>query len=222
MLLVRPFENLSGDASQDFFGEGLTEELITQAAALAPERLGVYARSTSLRSEETNLDFDYALEGSFRRQGDRLRITARLVDADGSALWSETYDRSTADVLDVQSDVAVRIARSLLPGATPEVEVYAGSTHSMEAHEAYLEGRHHLAEMKLSGLRLAESSFERAVTLDPAYARAWAGLADAYNLQSWFGGLSPAESAKRGREAGVPSSPTKEALTGWASARCAR
>jgi TolB-like protein/DNA-binding winged helix-turn-helix (wHTH) protein/Flp pilus assembly protein TadD len=201
MLLVRPFENLSGDASQDFLGEGLTEELITQAAGLAPERLGVYARSTSLRSEEANLDFDYALEGSFRRQGDRLRITARLVDSGGTALWSETYDRSAADVLEVQSDVAGRVARSILPGATREIDGYAGSTNSIEAHEAYLEGRHHLSEMKLSGLRLAEAAFERAVTLDPAYARAWAGLADSGNLQSWFGGLSPTDSARRGREA---------------------
>ena len=202
MLLVRPFENLSGDASQDFLGEGLTEELITQAASLAPERLGVYARTTALRFEEGDFDFDYVLEGSFRRQGDRLRITARLVDAaDGSSLWTETYDRTTADMLEVQSEVAGRVARALLPEAVPNVERYDGSTTSADAHEAYLEGRHHLAEMNLSGLRVAAEAFERAAALDPAYARAWAGLADAYNLQSWWGGLSPRESARRGRQA---------------------
>lgn len=201
MLLIRPFENLSGDRAQDFLGEGMTEELITQAAALAPDSLGVYARTTALASEEGDLDFDYALEGSFRRQGDRLRITARLADAEGRALWSETYDRPASDVLDVQSDVAVRVARELLPAGVPAVQGYAGSTTTLEAHEAYLEGRHHLAEMSLPGLRLAVEAFEGAVALDPAYARAWAGLADANNLLSWWGGLTPTESAKRGREA---------------------
>jgi TolB-like protein/DNA-binding winged helix-turn-helix (wHTH) protein/Tfp pilus assembly protein PilF len=202
MLLVRPFENLSGDATQNFLGEGLAEEIITQTASAAPERLGVYARTTALAFEDGDLDFDYMLEGSIQRQGDRLRITARLVDAaDGSSLWTETYDRSTADMLEVQSEVAGRVARALLPEAVPNAKKYDGSTTSAEAHEAYLEGRHHIAEMNLAGLRLAAEAFERAVALDPAYARAWAGLADTYNLLPWWGGLTPAESARRGREA---------------------
>ena len=202
MLLVRPFQNLSEDPTQDFLGEGLTEEIITETASLAPERLGVYARTTALAFEDGDLDFDYMLEGSIQRQGDRLRITARLVDAaDGSSLWTETYDRSTADMLEVQSEVAGRVARALLPEAVPNAKKYDGSTTSAEAHEAYLEGRHHIAEMNLAGLRLAAEAFERAVALDPAYARAWAGLADTYNLLPWWGGLTPAESARRGREA---------------------
>ncbi len=201
MLLVRPFANLSGDPSQDFLAEGLAEELITRAASLAPDSLGVYARATALRSDEDDLDFDYVLEGSFRREGEGLRITARLADAGGRSIWTETYDRSKDDVLEVQSDVAARIARALLSTSAPEPEEYKGSTKSTEAHEKYLEGRHHLAEMTLPGLRLAAEAFERAVEIDPGYARAWAALADAYNLQSWFGGLTPEESARRGREA---------------------
>jgi TolB-like protein/DNA-binding winged helix-turn-helix (wHTH) protein len=202
MLLVRPFENLSGDESQDFLAAGLTEDLISRAAALAPDKLGVYAPATALRLAGAELDFDYVLEGSFRRQDDRIRVTARLVDGGGGAtLWTETYERSASDVLEVQSDVSSRVARALLPELVSSGDSYPGSTNSAKAHEAYLEGRHHLAELNLESLRLAAEALERAVALDPAYARAWAGLADAYNLQSWFGGLSPEESARRGREA---------------------
>jgi TolB-like protein/DNA-binding winged helix-turn-helix (wHTH) protein/Tfp pilus assembly protein PilF len=202
MLLVRPFENLSGDESQDFFAAGLTEELITRAAALAPERLGVYARDTAMRSS-SEIACDYALEGSFRRQGERLRITARLVDArDSRTLWTESYDRAAADALDVQSEVAERVARALAP-ALPRSgpPSYSGSTSVAAAHEAYLKGRHALAEMSASGCARAADAFERAVALDPRYARAWAGLADAWNLKPWWGAASPRESARRGREA---------------------
>jgi hypothetical protein len=119
MLLVRPFENLSGDATQNFLEEGLTEEIITQTASAAPERLGVYARTTALRFEDGDLDFDYVLEGSFRRQGDRLRITARLVDAaEGLALDETTIGRLRTCSRSSQGRRAVARRFSLKPSQT--------------------------------------------------------------------------------------------------------
>jgi TolB-like protein/DNA-binding winged helix-turn-helix (wHTH) protein len=202
MLLVRPFENLSGDETRDFFAAGLTEELITRLASLPPERLGVYARETAMRADG-GLEYDYALEGSFRLQGERVRITARLVDGhDSRTVWAESYDRDAGDALGVQFEVADRVARALVPAiARSGPAPYSGSTSIAGAHEAYLEGRHALAEMSASGCERAAQAFERAVALDPGYARAWAGLADAWNLKPWWGGASPRESARRGREA---------------------
>jgi TolB-like protein/DNA-binding winged helix-turn-helix (wHTH) protein/Tfp pilus assembly protein PilF len=210
MLLVRPFENLSGDAREDYFGYGLTEEIISDTAAIAPDRLGVFARSTAMRFAGTavdsaaiakELDCDYVLEGSFRREQDRIRITARLVSArDRTSLWSETFDRSGVEALALQTEVASRIARALLleaEGVRPDV----GSTEVAAAHEAYLRGRNELAELSDSGLERAIGSFTRAVELDPGYARAWAGLADAFNLSSWFRAGPTEESSIRARAA---------------------
>ena len=124
-LAVLPFENLSGDPEQDFFSDGFTEELITELGALQPDRLGVIARTTSMRYKGLNKDVgqiraelgvDYVLEGSVRRAGDRLRITAQLADAKTQThLWAENYDRKVSDVIGIQTDVAMAIAKSLAP-----------------------------------------------------------------------------------------------------------
>ena len=122
-ILVTPFENLSGDPAQEYLGDGLTDEMITRLGQLSPSRLNVMARSTSMRYKHTQKSLDqiarecqadYILEGSMRRQGDRVRITVQLFKAnEQGSLWTEAYDRDARDVLIIQEDVADRIVHSL-------------------------------------------------------------------------------------------------------------
>lgn len=122
-ILVTPFENLSGDPAQEYLGDGLTDEMITRLGQLSPSRLNVMARSTSMRYKHTQKSLDqiarecqadYILEGSMRRQGDRVRITVQLFKAnEQGSLWTEAYDRDARDILIIQEDVADRIVHSL-------------------------------------------------------------------------------------------------------------
>ena len=154
-LVVLPFANLSGDPTQEYFSDGLTEEMITQIGRLCPGRLGVIARTSSMlfkRSTKSaseigrELGVDYLLEGSVRREGDRIRITAQLIETRSEVhLWAETYDRSVGEALILQADVAAHIARSLAMELVPDqVEVLGRSTsRRTEAYQAYLKGRYH-------------------------------------------------------------------------------
>jgi len=130
MLLVLPFENLGGDSEQEYFADGLTEEMISHLGQLDPKRLGVIARTSaiqyrankkSIREIAAELHVDCVLEGSVRRDGRRVRITGQLIEArDQSHLWSATYDRDLLDVLDVQSDVARQIGKALAHELLPD------------------------------------------------------------------------------------------------------
>jgi adenylate cyclase len=123
MLLVLPFENLSGDSEQEYFADGLTEEIISQLGQLNPKRLGVIARTSAIQYKAAKksigeiaaeLHVDCVLEGSVRCQGRRLRITGQLIEArDQTHLWAAFYDRDLLDVLDVQTDVAHEIGKAV-------------------------------------------------------------------------------------------------------------
>lgn len=136
-LVVLPFSNLSDDSSQEYFSDGLTEELIAQLGPLCRGKVGIIARWSSMfykgslqRAREIGeaLQANYLLEGSARREGSRVRITARLVEAATEAhLWSETYERTVSDWLSVQADVAGRVARSLIKELVPDVRHVAAS-----------------------------------------------------------------------------------------------
>jgi serine/threonine-protein kinase len=195
MLAVLPLENLSADAEQEYFADGMTEELIAHLGRIQPKRLGVIARTSAMRYKKTTksadeigreLGVEYLLEGSVRRAGDRIRITTQLVQvSDQSHLWAETYDRRLADIFELQDEVATAVAKAL------EVElVSSGKARAAEpeaansdAYEAYLKGRFYWNKRTPESLRLAIEWFGRAIQADPSYARAYAGIADVYNVQ---------------------------------------
>jgi len=123
MLAVLPFENLSGDSSQEYFSDGLTEETIARLGQLSPSSLGVIARTSSMAYKQTNksvtqiareLGVDYVLEGSVRREADRVRVTAQLIRAqDQTHLWAESYDRRMTGILDIHSEAAAAIVAEI-------------------------------------------------------------------------------------------------------------
>jgi TolB-like protein/Flp pilus assembly protein TadD len=210
MLAVLPFENLSGDAAQEFFAEGLTEELISHLGQLNPKRLGVIARTSAIQYKGSKkkigeiageLGVEYVLEGSVRCQGPNVRITAQLIDArDQTHLWAASYDRELRDILAVQHDVARQVVKALAVELLPGQEA-AQSAADPAAHEAYLRGRFFAGQRSEDALTKAIDCFEQALSLDPNCARASYGIAECSGLLCWFGALSPREAGRRAAEA---------------------
>ena len=215
-LVVLPFQNLSGDPEQDYFSDGLTDEMITQLARLQPDRLGVIARTSAMQYKRTSkaieqigreLGVDYVVEGAVRREQERVRITAQLVKVgDRAHLWAETYDRQLSGILAVQAEVAHAVALQVglrlsgeqagAPGPAPSVQP--------EAYLAYLMGRHRWHRLTPEDLEAAAGHFRRAVELDPGFASAWLGLSDSYrHLSSWWGDWPPHKAFPLAKEAGA-------------------
>ena len=200
-IAVLPFANVGGDPNNEYFGDGLAEELITglsQVSALrVASRSSAFAfrgKAVDVRAIGSTLNVDAVLEGSVRRAGNRLRVGVQLVSvADGYHLWSERYDREVTDVFDIQDEIARTIIDKLRPrliGAVtvPSLKRYTGDP---EAYSLYLKGRYYW-ERRPTGTSRAIECFEQAIDRDPRYALAHAGLADAYNtLASWEGGVLP-------------------------------
>jgi TolB-like protein/DNA-binding winged helix-turn-helix (wHTH) protein/Tfp pilus assembly protein PilF len=187
-LAVLPFADLSVGPSHEFLSEGVVEELIAQLNRAEPGRIAVVARSSAMRyaaperdlaaiAEE--LDVTFVVEGSLRRDGDRLRITAQLVDPRrGTPVWTNTYERSAADLLTLQQDVAAAIAQEV--GATLAARPRRDRPADARVHELYLEARFFWNRRTPAELARAVSLLQEAVRLDPQYARPHAALGDAY------------------------------------------
>jgi TolB-like protein/DNA-binding winged helix-turn-helix (wHTH) protein/Tfp pilus assembly protein PilF len=210
MLAVLPFENFTGDAGQEYFSDGLTEEMISQLGDLDPSHLGVIARTSVMHykhSQESipqigrDLGVQYVIEGSVRRDSERVRITAQLIQVkDQSHLWAREYDRDLGHLLQLQAEIAREVANEIefsLTGRRPiEAQreaaatapgVSAPGTKSYEAYDLYLKGRYFWNKRTLEGFRQAAGYFQQAIDKDPNYGRAYAGLADTFSLMStWY------------------------------------
>ena len=208
-IAVLPFTNLSMDPENEFFVDGITEEIINALAQI--EHLHVAARSSAfffkgkyvdLQAIGERLKVRTILEGSVRRVGNHLRITAQLVNvADGYHLWSERYEREMKDVFDIQDDIARSIVdrlKGIFAGNPQEPLVKAG-TKNLEAYQLYLKGRAILFRKGPSIPRALEC-FERAVGLAPDYAQAWAGVADSYTNLGYYGFAHPEATMPKGME----------------------
>jgi serine/threonine-protein kinase len=195
-IAVLPFANLSGDTENEYFCDGLTEEIINQLAQIpglrVTARTSVFVfqkRTEDIRKIAETLDVQTLLEGSVRESGTRLRITVQLINAvDGYHLWSKGYDRTKAEVFEVQDDIAGAIARSL------QLRLYHGSTVNIPAFEAYLKARHFLWKLTPESLAQSREHYERAIALDPDFALAHCGYAD-YFLARVILGMVPADEA---------------------------
>ena len=202
-IAVLPFSNISPDPNDEYFADGMTEELISTIAKIAG--LQVIARTSTLRYKSGNMSVveigrelkaGTILEGSVRKAGDKLRITAQLIDSEGSQhLWSESYDRELKDVFAIQSDISKTVANALkvqlLSSEKRDIEKRA--TESTEAHTMYLKGLHHYNERTKEGNQRAVKHFEEAIKLDPKYAIAYAALADCYSIFGDYGWLNPVQ-----------------------------
>jgi len=193
---VLPLHNLSSDADQEYFSDGITDELITELAKTPGLR--VISHTSVQRYKDTRLSLqeianqlhaDAVIEGTVLRSGDRVRITAQLVDArTDQHLWAEKYDRDFRDILTLQSEVAQQIAAQVGVNLAVKELVRVAQIPRVDpgAYEAYLRGRFYWDKLSCTGFRQALGYYQQAVAKDPTFARAFAGLADTYyNLGDW-------------------------------------
>ncbi len=219
MFAVLPFENLTGDSGQDYFSDGLTEEMIAQLGHLDPEHLGVIARTSVMhykhRQEQLqqigrDLAVQYVLEGSVRRDSGKVRISAQLVQMkDQTPVWSRQYDRELSGLLALQGEIAQEIA--------DEIQPILGSDHkritadrkstaspsSYEAYDLYLKGRYFWNKRTKDSFQQAAEYFQQAIAKDPNYAQAYAGLADTFGLMSTWSLVPQNEFMPKAREAAL-------------------
>jgi TolB-like protein/tetratricopeptide (TPR) repeat protein len=209
MLAVLPLNNLSGHAHQDYFCDGLTEELIAELGRFSPQELGVIARTSTMAYKGTRksvaqigaeLGVDYLIEGSARHERGRVRITLQLIRVnDQTHIWAETFERSLVHILRLQAEVAKGVAESIrlklvtVPGQPPDM--------NPDVNDLYLRGRFLLEQRTGPSVRQAIRHFEKALSSDSAYSPAWAGLATCYAVLAITGDSRPHDTFPHAREA---------------------
>jgi TolB-like protein/DNA-binding winged helix-turn-helix (wHTH) protein len=212
-IAVLPLDNFSGDPNQEYFADGMTDELITDLAKIGALR--VISRTSVMRYKGTKkslpeiareLNVDGIIEGSVMRSGQRVRITAQLLyGPTDKHLWAETYERDLGDVLSLQSEVAQAIAQQVRAQVTPQQQARFSAARPVnpEAFDAYLRGRYYLSnQYTMPGpLNIAKAYFEEAVQKDPGFALAYSGLADANVYLVFFGHMPPESGYRQAEEA---------------------
>jgi adenylate cyclase len=194
-IAVLPFVNMSGDADNEYFSDGLSEELLNLLTRLQSLRVCSRTSSFALKGETVNmptvarkLNVRHVLEGSVRRAGDRVRITAQFIDAiEDRHLWSETYDRELQDIFAVQDEIASHIVAALKLTLTPdEQQAIQSTTEDANALDYYLQGREQYHRTESGHLEKSREMFEAAIRVDPNYALAWAGLTYVFVDTYWY------------------------------------
>jgi len=209
-IAVLPFANLSADPDNQYFSDGLSEDLISALARL--QGLLVASRSSAFRFRGESADIrevgrqlnvEALLEGSVRRAGKRLRITAQLVNvADGFQLWSERYDREVTDIFEIQDEITAAIIKTLEPTLAGQQQALTRRhSENLQAYELYLKGRRLWDQRMESTLRAALECFRAAIELDPDYALAHAGIADSFSILAVYGYTSITEGRPRAEAA---------------------
>jgi adenylate cyclase len=205
-IAVLPFVNMSGDEENEYFSDGVAEEILNLLTRLPQLRVSSRSSSFAYKGEQINvrkvsedLGVSTLLEGSVRRAGDRVRITAQLIDtATDSHLWSETYDREMKDVFAIQDDIAQSIVDALKVTLTPRDRralQYVATTDA-KAYDFYLRGRRYFYAMTKRAFHHAVKMYQQAIAEDPNYALAYAGIADAHSFLYMYGDSTPANAGK--------------------------
>jgi serine/threonine protein kinase/Tfp pilus assembly protein PilF len=223
-LAVLPFANLTGDPEQEYFSDGLTQEMISRLGRLHPQSLGIIARTSVMRYKKSEAPIDqigrelgveYVLEGSARREGSRVRVSANLIQVrDQIQLWGDTFEREISGILALQNDVAENVAKALALKLLPAelARLARTRTISPEAYEAYLKGSQYWIKMTPGDLDTAQRYFELALQKDPNYAAAYTGIAWVWMVRNQMGFSLPREAVPKAKAAALKAVELDEAL----------
>jgi TolB-like protein/Flp pilus assembly protein TadD len=213
MLAVLPLQNLSGDPNEEYFSDGLTEEMITQLSRLQPDRLSVIARTSTMQYKGTTkrvdvigheLNADFLLEGSVRRAGGQVRISVQLIRAsDQTHVWAESYQREARDILALQSDFAGAVAEAVSLTLSPQEKANLANAEPVNpaSYQLYLRGRYLWNQRTEEGLQKSIAYFQQALVADPSSAASYSALADAYNVLGNWGMVPPRQAYPQAKAA---------------------
>ncbi len=212
-LVVLPLQNLSGDPAQEYFADGMTEELIGRLSNI--HGLRVISRTSAMHFKDTQLSapeiaralgVDAIVEGSVIREGNQIRVHAQLIrGATDEHIWAEEYQREYRSLLALQEEVARSIAERIEISLTPQEQASLGSTHPVdpEAHEDYLKGRYYFNQRTADAVNKSIGFFQQAIASNPSYALAYSGLADAYAMRGFRGGIPQKDALSRAKAAAL-------------------